>query len=122
MSFQKVNITSAILFMAIGLVSGFITNMFTASWSLDPLLSSFIGFGVFFGILVVMGIAKFSFGYLMVFSIIGYISSWISSFLGDMWGFAGSIYGSAIGMVVFFVILSLLGSQKTGVQTASAPG
>jgi len=122
MSFSKINITTAILFMAIGLVSGFVTNMFTASMQLNPLLTSFIGFGVFFGILVFMGIAKFSFGFLLIFAIIGYISSWISSFMGDMWGFTGSIYGSAIGMIVFFVILVLMGPKKTGVQTAGTSG
>ena len=119
MSFLKnVNIITAALFMAIGIVSGFISNMITAKMSLNPLLASFVGFAVFFILLVFMGIAKFGIGSLFLFSVIGYISSWISSFLGDMWGFSGTFWGSIMGFIVFFVILALIGPKTTGVQTA----
>lgn len=115
---MKANIMSAIIFMAIGLVSGFITDMLigTMGWEVG-LLSTFVTFAVFFGLLVYMGKAKMEMGSLMIFAVIGFISSYVSGFLGDMWGLAGSMYGSVLSFLVFFVLLALVGTEKTGVQT-----
>ena len=109
---------AAVVFMAIGLVSGFITDMIVGAmgWELG-LLSTFVSFGVFFIILVYMGKAKMGMASLMIFAVIGFISSYISGFLGDIWGLSGSLYGSVLSFLVFFVLLAMLGSKKTGVQT-----
>ena len=118
MSAKNLNIMGAIIFMAIGLVSGFVTDMLIGSmgWEVG-LLSTFISFAVFFGLLVYMGKAKMGMRGLMVFSIIGFISSYASGFLGDIWGITGSMYGSILSFLIFFVALALLGTKQTGVTT-----
>lgn len=120
MSAQKSNIMAAIVFMAIGLVSGFISDMLLSvvGWEAG-LLTTFITFGVFFILLVYMGKAKMGMSSLFIFAIIGYVSSYLSGFLGDMWGISGSIYGSILSFLVFFVAMALVGTERTGVQTTA---
>lgn len=116
----KISLMSAIVFMAIGLVSGFISNMITGflGWE-QQLMVSGVTFLVFFLILVYIGKASFEWGYLLMFCFLGFVSSWISGFLGGMWGIQGSLYGSALTFIVFFLLLALMGPKKTGVQPSA---
>jgi len=109
---------AAIVFMAIGLVSGFISDMLLSviGWEAG-LLTTFITFGIFFILLVYMGKAKMGMGPLFIFAILGYVSSYLSGFLGDMWGISGSMYGSLFSFLVFFVALAVVGTKRTGVTT-----
>lgn len=110
---------AAIVFLAIGLVAGFISDWIVSAlgWEMG-LLTSFLGFAIFFGLLVYMGRAKMGLTYLLMFCVLGFVSAWISGFLGDMWGISGSLYGSALTVGVLFVLILLIGPQKTGIQTA----
>jgi len=120
MSANKSNIMAAMVFMAIGLVSGFVSDMLLGviGWEAG-MLTTGLTFGVFFILLVYMGRAKMGMAPLFIFAILGYISSYLSGFLGDMWGFSGSIYGSVFSFLVFFVALALVGTKRTGVTTTA---
>lgn len=120
MSAQKSNIMAAIVFMAIGLISGFISDMLLGviGWEAG-MLTTGLTFGVFFLLLVYLGKAKMGMAPLFIFAIIGYVSSYLSGFLGDMWGITGSLYGSVFSFLVFFVALALVGTQRTGITTTA---
>lgn len=108
---------AAIIFLAVGMVAGFISDWMISylGWE-TGLLASFVGFAAFFGILMYMGRAKFGLTYLMMFCVLGLVSSWLSGFLGDMWGITGSLYGSALSVGVMFILILLLGPEKTGIK------
>lgn len=120
MSASKSNIMAAIVFMAIGLVSGFISDMLLSviGWEAG-LLTTFVTFGIFFILLVYFEKAKMGMGPLFIFAIIGFVSSYLSGFLGDMWGITGSVGGSLFSFLVFFIALALIGTERTGVTTTT---
>jgi len=111
---------AAMVFMAIGLVSGFISDMLlrVIGWEAG-LLTTFLTFGIFFGLLVYMGKAKMGMGPLFIFAILGFVSSYLSGFMGELWGVSGSLYGSMLSFLVFFIALAVVGSKRTGVQTTA---
>jgi hypothetical protein len=116
---MKFSVMAGIVFLAIGVISGYTSDLIVDSMGWETgLLTSFLVFGIFFALLVWIGRAKWGLSYLIMFSILGFISSWISGFLGDMWGISGAFYGSALTTGILFLLVLLLGQKQTGVQTA----
>lgn len=119
MKTQKISLISALIFAVIGMVAGYISTWLLSmmSWELG-MIGSFVTFGLFFAILVWMGRARFGLSYLLMFAILGYVASFMSGFLADMWGFSGSLMGMVLDGLVFFLLIALVGRERTGVSTA----
>lgn len=119
---MKFSVMAAIVFLAIGMISGYISDFIVDQMGWEAgLLTSFVAFGIFFGLLVWMGKARANLTSLLMFCVLGFISSWISGFLGDMWGITGAFYGSALTTGILFLLILLLGQKQTGVTTTGQP-
>ena len=116
---KNISLMGAVIFLVLGLVAGFISDMLLnyLPWE-HALLGSSITFGLLFILMVWLGRAKWNFGYLMMFVLVGWVASYISGWLGDMWGFSGAFMGSGLTLIIMVCIVAFLGPKRSGVQTA----
>ncbi|RLI46917.1 hypothetical protein DRO69_01995 [Candidatus Bathyarchaeota archaeon] len=110
---QRFNFMALIMFIAIGLVAGLITNWITPMIGLgtEGIMGSLVFLTIFFLLFAWIGGKKLGATGWLWFVVFGLIASFISGWLATAIGVTG-IMASALFLIVFYVLYTWIGRRR----------